>query len=460
MSFKDKFGNIVKQASDLIESSNLKEKVVNIKDKTIDKVKKIDNPEHYTAPNGFTLFDVPVPELKEDLENLKTFSLKEEKNVVDAYIRLLSLLTMNEQIICAITASLQKTYLLVWTSKDRIIITHKEHYKILNREEVKTLKIESSGVLGMSFFLNEYRFSGSEKSKIYVFIRKFCHEMTPEYTFKNYEAVSKDLNYYERFKLDRLKKENDATTENKMISVLLDPFEFPLVSVFGTHDRISYVLVLSTEEKLYLINQKQYAIFSMDEIRKIEMTNKGVFNSEFYLDNYYFTGVGPEDSMRDLISFCHDRESYLKAKDEFLKEHQLLMTFPFKNATSYETTSGSGIIIALDEQSFLIRSSFGQMDYYKKDQFDHYEFIKEEKIDKENMWTSQIGNDLKSVVTMEEALENFDRASIKIFVKQEDITLELPFILTKKVVYKDVEERHTASIEVIKQLVDQLEHLK
>lgn len=465
MSMKNVFGNIIKQASDYLENTNIKDKLIEMKDKTVDKVKGIDNPEHYSAPSGFTLFQDPVSTenlTAEQLKTLKSFSLKGEKNILDAYTRLLSLLLPDEEIATMISASMKKTYLIVWTTKDRIIIVHKEHYKILNREEMKYLKIENTTAFGISFLLNEYQFLGSEKPKVYTFIRKYCYEMTPEYTFQSYLPITKNLNYYERFKYGRLAKENQAINENKKISVLLAPDEFPLVSVFGICDNVSYVLVLSTNEKFYLINGHEYAIISRNEIFKIGMMNKGVFSSEFFLDNYYFTGSGPEESLLKLISFVQDHDCYQKAKDDFFKEHQVLMTFPFEGATSYQTPSGEGMVISKDEKSFLICLGMNRMELYAKEQFGHYELIKEDRATKEDMWTSGVGKTApEHVVSKEEAILEFERSTIKIYLKnQEKAILEIPFVLMKTVCYKEVEEKYAIHEEIVKYFLEQLDRLQ
>lgn len=88
MSLKDKLGNTIKQATEYLGNVNLKDKVIEMKDKTIDKVKGIDNPDHYTAPIGFELFKIPVAistaEVTKTLDKIEPFQLKEKDKIVDA----------------------------------------------------------------------------------------------------------------------------------------------------------------------------------------------------------------------------------------------------------------------------------------------------------------------------------------------------------------------------------------
>lgn len=117
MSLKDKLGSTLKQATNYLGNVNIKDKVIEMKDKTIDKVKGIDNPDHYTAPAGFELFKIPVAistaEITRTLDKVEPFHLKEKDKIIDAYVRLLSLLGQDETIINAITATMKKTYLIV-----------------------------------------------------------------------------------------------------------------------------------------------------------------------------------------------------------------------------------------------------------------------------------------------------------------------------------------------------------
>ncbi len=488
MSLKDMFQNVVKQTNDYIEKNGIKEKVaqmkdktmstlsdvkdktmdlmVETKDKTMDKMKGVDNPAHYSAPTGFIKFTIPVIESNQSfnettLSKLEPFALKDVDKVAEAYIRLLSLLLEGEGIIGVITASMKKLYLIVWTSKDRIIIVHKECYKILTREQIHTFKIEGTGMSGMTFSINEYRFIGTEKSKIYYFIRRYCHELTPAYQFTPYLPVFRNLNYYERFKYGRLNKENQAVNENKQLCILFSPFEFPLASAFVTCQNKNYIITLSTDGKLYLINEKEYTILDMKDIMKIGLMNKGVFSSEFYMDNYYFTNCGPENSVLNMIQYITNREIFNEARTNFLNQHQVLMTFPFKNATSYQTPSKEGIIISQKEDCFLICLGVGQMEMHGKDDFDHYEMIIEVGISKGDMWTTDEKSDsYHPRVTKEQAIANFENARIRLFLKNEDKhSLEVPFLLVKKMIYNEIEETSQPSAAVTRQLLDQLDCL-
>lgn len=467
MSFKDKLESTIKQATNYLGNVNLKDKVIEIKDKTVDKVKGVDNPDHYTAPAGFELFKIPVAistaEITRTLEKIEPFQLKEKDKIVDAYVRMQTLLTDGEKIIDAITATMKKTYLMVWTSRDRLLIIHKEHYKIFVREEVSVFKITGTGTFGLTFSLNNYQFTGNEKSKVYRFVRSYCQENTPKYSFTPYVPFSKNLNYYERFKYGRLSKENEAINENKELSVLFEPMEYPLVSVYGTFLDKTYVLALSTNRKIYMINAEEYAIIPMEDIRKIELTNKGMFSYEFLMDNYYFTGSGPEVSVVKFIDYINHPDQYENAKNEFLHAYQVLVTFPFEGATSYQTPGGDALIISASGNSFLISHGMNNMEMFSKDDFDHYELLIEFGINKNDMWN--VENDQlegKKPIGKIEAIENFDKVRARIFVAHKlECAVELPFILMKKVVYKDPnDEVVEASAEVTKELLDRLDGFK
>lgn len=465
MSLKEKLGQAFKQAGSYLEQANLKEKIVEMKDKTVDKVKGIDNPDHYTAPTGFTLFKIPValsiPEISSSLDQLARFSLKDQDKIADAYTRVLSLMDKNESIVNAITASMKKTYLIVWTNKDRIFIVHKEHYKLLLREQMYTFKMESTKVMGFNFVLNEYHFTCSEKEKAYRFIRKYCHEYTKEYHFISYLPVTKNLNYYERFKYEKLNRENQAVEENKQLSVLLEPFEFPLASIFTSSSDSKYILMISTNRKIYMLNQKEYTVLTPSDIMKIDCTNKGVFSSEFYMDNYYFTGVGPEEALQKFIQYIKEEDIFLKAKQQFLEENEVLMTFPFKNSISYQTPAGIGIVISEKEDCFLICSGLETRTIYQKGDLDHYELIKDEKASKEDMWSSGVGKkQVETKVSYEEAIQNYEKIWVRIFLKKSEIPLEIPLILMKTVYNRDIEETSGINAQITKQFLDQLEHLK
>lgn len=466
MSFKDKLGSTLKQATDYLNTVNLKDKVIEMKDKTVDRVKGIDNPDHYTAPTGFELFKIPVAistaEITRTLDKIEPFHLKEKDKIIDAYVRLLSLLAENEKIMDAITATMKKTYLIVWTSKDRLLIVHKEHYKVLTREEMSIFKVTGTSTFGLTFSLNGYQFTGNEKSKVYRFIRSYCHEETSKYTFTPYISISKTLNYYERFKYGKLSKENDAINENKELSILFEPIEFPLVSIYGTFIDKKYVIALSTNRKIYMIDQNEYTVIPMNSIQKIELVNKGMFSYEFYMDNYYFTGSGPEASVIKFIEYINNPDSYENARNEFLKENQVLVTFPFEGATSYQTPGGDALVISASGNSFLIGHGMNQMEMYSKNDFDHYELLMEFGITKDDMWTVENKQlEGKKIITKEEAIHNYDKVRARIFVKNKlDCVVELPFILMKKVVYHEIEETAEASAVVTQEFLNKLDHFK
>ena len=168
MGMKDMFQNVVKGANDYLTNGNLKEKMMEIKDKTVAKVKGIDNPELYSAPEGFTVFTVPVAVSMLDAneaakEKLKSIYSNVGEKVADSYIRLLILLSEGEKVIYEMSATMKKSYIVAWTNKDRIIIVHKENYKIFTREEIHTFRIKETGVSGLTFILNEYELVGTDK---------------------------------------------------------------------------------------------------------------------------------------------------------------------------------------------------------------------------------------------------------------------------------------------------------
>ncbi len=463
MSLKDKLGSTFKQATDYLGNVNFKNKIVEMKGKTIDKVKRIDNPDHYTAPAGFERFKIPVAistaEITKTLDKIEPFHLKEKEKIVDAYVRLLSLLTEDEKIVAAITATMKKTYLIVWTNKDRLLIVHKEHYKVLIREEMNIFKVTGTSAFGLTFDLNKYQFTGKEKSKVYQFIRSYCHENTAEYEFIPYIPKPKTLNYYERFKYGKLAKENEAINENKALSILFEPTEFPLVSIYGTLIDKQYVIALSTDRKIYMINQDEYTIIPIERIQKIELVNQGIFHHEFYMDNYYFTGGGPEASVIKFIEYLNSPDSYENARNEFLKANQVLMTFPFEGATSYQTPGGEGVVVSASENTFLVSHGMNQMEMYSKNDFDHYELIMEFGISKDDMWNAK--TERKKTITKEEAIHNYDKVRAQLFVKHKlEYVAEIPFILMKKVVYRETEETTQASEVVTQEFLDKLDHLK
>lgn len=456
MSLKNMFGSVIKQAGDYLEKSNIKEKIINTKDKTLDKMKGIDDPSHYTAPPGFTIFTTPVGTLEKDF--LNSFHLKEK--MIEANIRLSSLLTEGETILDAITVNMKKLYLMVWTNRDRILIIHKEHYLVLNRDLIHTFKITSSSTFGLNFDFNEYHFSGNEKSKTYRFIRNYCQEMTVSYTFTSYSPIIKSFNYYERFKYKKLNKENQAVEENKQLCLLMEPFEFPLISVFGTDNGIPFILMLSTNEKLYFIHKTEYTIIHMSEIQKMEIMNQGMFQTEFYMDNYYFTNSGPEHNVLTMISYFRDHTIYENKKKQFLEEHKILMQFPFLNAYCYQTSSGIGIIISEKQDCFLICSGLNKMVMYQKGDLSHYELIMEEKATKDQMWTTGVNQKaLENKVAKEVGILNYSRTTVRLFLKNQT-QLEIPFILTKLTVFNEAEQTLPPSEAVSKQLLDQLDLLK
>ena len=109
MGLKDMFQNVVKGANDYLTNGNLKEKMMEIKDKTVAKVKGIDNPELYSAPEGFTVFTVPVAVSMLDAneaakEKLKSIYSNVGEKVADSYIRLLILLSEGEKVIYEMSA--------------------------------------------------------------------------------------------------------------------------------------------------------------------------------------------------------------------------------------------------------------------------------------------------------------------------------------------------------------------
>lgn len=466
MSLKDKLGSTLRQATDYLGNVNLKDKVIEMKDKTIDKVKGIDNPDHYTAPNGFELFKIPVAistaEITKTLDKIEPFHLKEKDKIVDAYVRMLSLLSEDEKIIDAITATMKRTYLIVWTSKDRLLIVHKEHYKVLIREEMETFKVTGANVFGLIFLLNDYQFTGGEKSKVYRFIRSYCHENTSNYSFNSYISISKTLNYYERFKYGKLSKENEAINENKQLCILFEPAEFPLVSLYGTFIDKKYVLTLSTNRKIYMIDQNEYTVIPMNQIQKIELVNKGMFSYEFYMDNYYFTSSGPEVSVVKFIDYIKNPDNYEMARNDFLKNHQVLVTFPFEGATSYQTPGGEGVVISATENAFLISHGMDEMEMYSMRDFDHYELIMEIGISKDDMWNEQnLKAESKKTVTKTEAIQNYEKVRVRIFLKNKlEAAVEIPLILMKKVVYQEIEEKTEASATVTEEFLTKLDHLK
>lgn len=466
MSLKNLFQNVVQKTSDYIEASNIKEKVKEVTDRTIDKVKDIDNPAHYTAPDGFNLFQIPVALNQseteiEPTEKLKPFNLKDSKSIKDAYARMISLLEPKEELSNAMIVNMKKTYLIVWTTNDRLIITHKEHYKILSRDEVRKFNIESTGVTGITVILNEYRFTGSEKTKIYLFVRKYNHEMTPDYTYLPYQPVTKKLNIYERFKYSRMAGENDAIEENKKLSTLLEPEEYPLVSIYGKHLDKLYVLMLSTEGKFYIINDTEYTIINKNQIQKIELMNKGVFSSELYMDNYYLLGCGPENSVLRLLECIHDTQSFEKYKAEFIENNKVYLTFPFNEAISYQTPSKDRIVIAKNCQSFLIGTSLS-LNMYSSTSFDHYELIYDKTIEKDDIWATNVGGcaATEQKINKEEAIKNYERTYIRIYIKEEDSpVLEIPLILMKTVIYNQEEETYICNEEQTKKFLDNLDAL-
>lgn len=465
MSWKDKLGNVVKQAGNYLENTNLKEKMVEMKDRTVDKMKGIDNPEHYTAPNGFTLFKIPVAistaEITRTLEKIEPFSLKEQDKIVDAYVRLMSLLADKEMIKDAIIATMKKTYLIVWTNKDRLFVVHKEHYKMFTREMMHTFKIEDTGTFGMHFLLNEYRFTGSEKSKIYHFIRNYCHENTKAYQFTPYLPISKNLNYYEQFKYGKLSKENEAIEENKQLSILFEPYEFPLVSIFANHLGVQYIVVLTTEKRFFLINQKEYTIVNISDVKQMKLMNKGVFSSEFYMDNYYFTGCGPEHSVFRLIQYFQNKEEYENVTKAYLEENQALIKFPFQNAVFFQTPSGEGIVFSEDGKNFLICYGSNKMEMYSKSDLDHYDLILDIGVIKEDIWANnQTALTEKKTISKEEAILHYDKIRVCLFLKnQKKPSLEIPLMLMKRVIYKDVEQITKAGSSITKDLLDRLDQL-
>ncbi len=448
------FGNVIKQAGDYLEKSNIKEKMINAKDKTLDKVKGIDDPTHYTAPPGFTLFTHPVSTL--EIHLLESFQLKEK--MADASSRLPFLLKEGETVIDAITANMKKMYLIVWTNQDRILIVHKEHYLILNRDLIHTLRATSSSTFGLNFDLNELHFTGNEKSKTYRFIRNYCQELVTPYTFVSYEQTLKKFNFYERLKYKKLNKENQAVEENKQLCLLMEPFEFPLVSVYGT-DKTSFVLMLSTNDKLYLINKTEYTILNMSEIKKIEIMNQGMFQTEFYMDNYYFTNSGPEHNVLELISYFRDHTIYENKKKQFLEDHKIWIEFPFLNAYSYQTPSGIGIIISEKKDQFLICSGPNTI-MYRVGDLSYYELIMEEKATKDQMWTSGVNQTAKeNKVAKEVGILNYSRITLRLILKDQK-QLELPLILTKLTVLNEDEQTSPPNEAIIRQLLDQLDTLK
>lgn len=466
MSLKDKLGSTLKQATNYLGNVNIKDKVIEMRDKTIDKVKGIDNPDHYTAPVGFELFKIPVAistaEITRTLDKVEPFHLKEKDKIIDAYVRLLSLLGQDETIINAITATMKKTYLIVWTSKDRLLIVHKEHYKVLPREEMKSFKVIGTGAFGLIFTLNQYQFTGNEKSKVYCFIRSYCHENTNPYIFTPYISISKTLNYYERFKYGKLAKENDAINENKELSILFEPTEFPMVSIYGTFVDKKYVIALSTNRKIYLIDQNEYTVVPMNHIKKIELMNKGMFSYEFYMDNYYFTGSGPEASVIKFIEYINNPDCYENARNEFLKANQVLVTFPFANAISYQTPGGEGLVVSASGNSFLVSHGMNQMEMYSKNDFDRYELLMELGINKDDMWNVENAKlEEKKTITKEEAIYNYDKVRVRIFIKHKlEHVVEIPFILMKKVVYHEIEETTEAGTVVTQEFLDKLDRFK
>lgn len=461
MSLKNKLGSIWKQATDYLEQNNIKEKVFDVKNKTMDKIKNIDNPEHYQAPEGFTCFPVPVaqsiPDIPNTMELLEPFALKEKNKMGDAYIRLLSLLKENETIVDAITASMKKTYLIVWTNFDRLLLIEKEHYKVFTREEMHTFKLVKTTPFGLIFSLNEYQMTGTEKSKTYRFIRNYCHENTPPYPFQPYISISPTMNYYDRFKYETLVKENDATKENQYVVKLFEPFEFPLVSIYATYFDKTYIIVLSTHQKIYLINEESYTIITISEIKEIGLFGQGIIRSEFYMDNYYFTKCGPDQNVTTLIQCIKEKETYEMKKQEFIKEHEILLQFPFLGATSYQTPGKEEITISEFKTHFLIRHGFSQKMYLKHD-FDHYELLLDSSISKDDLWWK---NKEATLLTSDAALAAYERARIRIFIKNEpDAILELPLSLIKKVAYKEIEQVDKPGVETVQSLLRQLDALK
>lgn len=463
MALKDMLENIKKQTVEYIESTNVKEKVISVKDKAIDKIKGIDNPEHYTAPNGFNLFTEPVNTLigEQRIEELKKFLEKNESDMLEIFSRVISLLTENETILNIIVASMKRTFLVVHTNKDRILVVHKECYKMFNREEVKTFKFQSTGISGLTFALNEYQFVGKEKSKTYTFIRKYCCETTADYSFIPYDSIKDSLNYYERFKYNILNKENQAELENKMLAKLLADDEYPLISIFGTCNN-KYILLLSTHYKFYLIDDKQYTVIDRSKIYNFKLTNKGVFGSEFYIDNYYFTNVGPEDSLVKLIGSMNDINVFESLKTEFFEKNKVLLSFPFEGATAYQGLSGASIIIDEKKEKFLLCQDLSKIEMFDRSSFSYYELEKVEDIKKGEMWSQGVGVTVEQeLVTKEEALNDYDNILLKIYLKDEvNPRVELPLSFVKKTIYNITEQTYPNSKEVIISLFEDLEKLK
>ena len=466
MGLKDMFQNVVKGANDYLTNGNLKEKMMEIKDKTVAKVKGIDNPELYSAPEGFTVFTVPVAVSMLDAneaakEKLKSIYSNVGEKVADSYIRLLILLSEGEKVIYEMSATMKKSYIVAWTNKDRIIIVHKENYKIFTREEIHTFRIKETGVSGLTFILNEYELVGTDKSKTYHFIRNYCHETTPNYMYIPYVPVTKNLNYYENFKYNKLAHENDAVDENKQLSVAFAVNEYPIVSIFANNFGHTYVLALTTNHKLYIINEKEYTILDMSEVKQIGLMNKGVFSAEFYMDNYYFTGSGQEDNVLRFIEYMHNSNAYEEAKNNLLEDNRVLMTFPFENAISYQTLGGEGLVVSADKEKFLICLKGKKMEMYEKEDFGHYELILEEGINKENVWNTNNNGEIPKVkITKEMAIPRYENASALIFLKNKQVeALKIPFILMKTIIYAEEEITLKPSEDSTKKMIEVLDFL-
>lgn len=235
MSLKDMMNKVAKQ----IEETPIKEKVIQWKDKTMDMVKGVDNPAHYQKLPGFRLFQTPISVNLNDREKIlvEQIGKLEEPNTRDCAIRLASILPETEQIKNIIVATMKLPYLIVWTEQDMIIIVCKEHYRRLAREEIHTFKLTQTSPSGLSFLINEWEFTGTDKSRTYTLIRNFCHENTFDYKFQSYDAPVTDFNFVERFKYAKLKKENEAELENKILVKLMETSELPIVSVYGTYEK-------------------------------------------------------------------------------------------------------------------------------------------------------------------------------------------------------------------------------
>ena len=256
-----------------------------------------------------------------------------------------------------------------------------------------------------------------------------------------YVPVTKNLNYYENFKYNKLAHENDAVDENKQLSVAFAVNEYPIVSIFANNFGHTYVLALTTNHKLYIINEKEYTILDMSEVKQIGLMNKGVFSAEFYMDNYYFTGSGQEDNVLRFIEYMHNSNAYEEAKNNLLEDNRVLMTFPFENATAYQTLGGEGLVVSADKEKFLICLKGKKMEMYEKEDFGHYELILEEGINKENVCNTNNNGEIPKVkITKEMAIPRYENASALIFLKNKQVeALKIPFILMKTIIYAEEE---------------------